>query len=228
MAHREPLRDPRRRRVRGLRLSALDPALCIWRSSPSRSSWRSHERPQGSEAHAGQDRIEGGDALGVLIAKQERELTRCVPPVPETGCGPAGPPTPGRVARHGQQMHPTVASSTTTAPTGAGAGPCRRGRSRRPRSPWPARTAPAACGCSSTTVRVLKLSPEKATALGRKQVFRAPDAHRELVGMREEPVPEGHEPLLVPVMAGGAAERAGGRRGGGPGSLPGRSRPAAR
>jgi hypothetical protein len=82
-------------------------------------------------------------------------------------------------------------------------------------------------GCSSTTVRVLKLSPEKATPPGRKQVFRVLDAHRELVGLREEPVPEGHEPLLVPVMA-GAAERAGGRRGGGPGSLPGRSRPAAR
>ena len=33
---------------------------------------------------------------------------------------------------------------------------------------------------------VLKLSPEKATAPGRKQVFRAPDAHRELVGLRSE------------------------------------------
>src|SRR6266508_3346930 len=36
---------------------------------------------------------------------------------------------------------------------------------------------------------VLKLSPEKATVPGRKQVFRAPDAHRELVGLREEPRP---------------------------------------
>jgi nicotinate phosphoribosyltransferase len=50
---------------------------------------------------------------------------------------------------------------------------------------------------------VLKLSPEKATAPGRKQVFRAPDAGRELVGLRDEPAPAGHEPLLVPVMAGG-------------------------
>jgi len=54
---------------------------------------------------------------------------------------------------------------------------------------------------------VLKLSPEKATAPGAKQVFRAPDAHRELVGLREEPAPEGHEPLLVPVMAGGRRTR---------------------
>src|SRR6266511_3061913 len=36
---------------------------------------------------------------------------------------------------------------------------------------------------------VLKLSPEKATVPGRKRVFRAPDAHRELVGLREEPRP---------------------------------------
>jgi nicotinate phosphoribosyltransferase len=50
---------------------------------------------------------------------------------------------------------------------------------------------------------VLKLSPEKSTAPGRKQVFRSPDARRELVGLREEPAPDGHEPLLVPVMAGG-------------------------
>jgi nicotinate phosphoribosyltransferase len=34
-------------------------------------------------------------------------------------------------------------------------------------------------------------------------VFRAPDGHRELVGLREESAPDGHEPLLVPVMAGG-------------------------
>jgi nicotinate phosphoribosyltransferase len=57
---------------------------------------------------------------------------------------------------------------------------------------------------------VLKLSPETATAPSAKQVFRAPDAHRELVGLREEPAPKGHEPLLVPVMAAGRRSGPGG------------------
>jgi nicotinate phosphoribosyltransferase len=48
---------------------------------------------------------------------------------------------------------------------------------------------------------VLKLSAAKATAPGRKQVFRGPEG--DVVSLREEPVPDGHEPLLVPVMAGG-------------------------
>ena len=45
---------------------------------------------------------------------------------------------------------------------------------------------------------ILKLSAEKATEPGRKQVFRGPNG--DVVGLREEPVPEDHEPLLVPVM----------------------------
>ena len=48
---------------------------------------------------------------------------------------------------------------------------------------------------------VLKLSEAKATAPGRKQVFRGPDG--DVIGLRDEPVPPGTEPLLVPVMFGG-------------------------
>jgi nicotinate phosphoribosyltransferase len=48
---------------------------------------------------------------------------------------------------------------------------------------------------------VLKLSAAKATAPGRKQVFRGPDG--DVVALRNEPVPDGGEPLLVPVMTGG-------------------------
>jgi len=48
---------------------------------------------------------------------------------------------------------------------------------------------------------VLKLSASKATAPGRKQVFRGSDG--DTVALRDEPVPDGHEPLLVPVMRGG-------------------------
>jgi nicotinate phosphoribosyltransferase len=48
---------------------------------------------------------------------------------------------------------------------------------------------------------VLKLSTAKATLPGRKQVFRGPEG--DVLGLREEPVPAGHEPLLVPVMRGG-------------------------
>jgi nicotinate phosphoribosyltransferase len=50
---------------------------------------------------------------------------------------------------------------------------------------------------------VLKLSPEKATAPGRKQVFRRPGMTGEVVGLRDEPPPEGSRPLLEPVMRGG-------------------------
>lgn len=48
---------------------------------------------------------------------------------------------------------------------------------------------------------VLKLSAAKATAPGRKQVFRGPD--EDVIALRNEPGPEGSEPMLVPVMAGG-------------------------
>jgi nicotinate phosphoribosyltransferase len=45
---------------------------------------------------------------------------------------------------------------------------------------------------------MLKLSAMKATSPGRKQVFRGADG--DTIGLRNEPVPDGHEPLLVPVM----------------------------
>jgi nicotinate phosphoribosyltransferase len=54
---------------------------------------------------------------------------------------------------------------------------------------------------------MIKLSSQKATAPGRKQVFRGPDG--DTIGLREESLP-GHEPLLVPVMKGG--ERTGPHR----------------
>src|SRR5918995_407375 len=51
------------------------------------------------------------------------------------------------------------------------------------------------------TPPVMKLSSEKTTAPGRKQVFRGPDG--DVVGLRDEPLPPGSEPLLVPVMKDG-------------------------
>src|SRR5262245_51595120 len=48
---------------------------------------------------------------------------------------------------------------------------------------------------------ILKLSAQKVTEPGRKQVFRGPEG--DVVGLRDEAVPEEHEPLLVPVMRGG-------------------------
>jgi len=48
---------------------------------------------------------------------------------------------------------------------------------------------------------IVKLSEHKVTEPGRKQVFRGDEG--DLVGLREEPPVEGHEPLLVPVMRGG-------------------------
>jgi nicotinate phosphoribosyltransferase len=50
---------------------------------------------------------------------------------------------------------------------------------------------------------VMKLSPGKITAPGPKQVFRGPLTEGDIVGVRDEPMPAGHEPLLVPVMLGG-------------------------
>jgi nicotinate phosphoribosyltransferase len=52
---------------------------------------------------------------------------------------------------------------------------------------------------------VLKLSAEKSTEPGRKQVLRSEDG--DTIALRDEPAPPGTEPLLVPVMLGG--ERAG-------------------
>jgi nicotinate phosphoribosyltransferase len=49
---------------------------------------------------------------------------------------------------------------------------------------------------------VLKLSPAKATAPGRKQVWRGPS--EDVLGLRDEAAPgPNHEPLLVPVMRAG-------------------------
>jgi nicotinate phosphoribosyltransferase len=48
---------------------------------------------------------------------------------------------------------------------------------------------------------ILKLSAHKVTEPGRKQVFRGPDG--DVVGLRDEAVPDDHEPMLVPVMRGG-------------------------
>ena len=48
---------------------------------------------------------------------------------------------------------------------------------------------------------MLKLSEHKATEPGRKQVFRG--AKGDVIGLRDEPLPDDHEPLLVPVMSHG-------------------------
>ena len=55
---------------------------------------------------------------------------------------------------------------------------------------------------------MLKLSSNKVSAPGRKQVFRG--EHGDVIGLRDEPVPDGHQPLLIPVMLGG--ERSGPHR----------------
>lgn len=52
---------------------------------------------------------------------------------------------------------------------------------------------------------MIKLSSNKASAPGRKQVFRGPIG--DTIGLRDEPLPAEHQPILVPVM------RAGGRTG---------------
>jgi nicotinate phosphoribosyltransferase len=48
---------------------------------------------------------------------------------------------------------------------------------------------------------MMKLSPDKASSPGRKQVFREPGG--DTIGLREEPLPAGTEPMLVPVMRAG-------------------------
>ena len=45
---------------------------------------------------------------------------------------------------------------------------------------------------------VMKLSEGKATIPGAKQVHRGPDG--DILGLRDEPPPAGHQPLLIPVM----------------------------
>jgi len=50
---------------------------------------------------------------------------------------------------------------------------------------------------------VLKLSPAKMTAPGPKQVFRMAGFEGDVVSLRDEPAPEGAEPLLEPVMEAG-------------------------
>ena len=55
---------------------------------------------------------------------------------------------------------------------------------------------------------MMKLSANKVSSPGRKQVFRGPDG--DVLGLRDEPVPAAHEPLLVPVMRDG--ERTGPNR----------------
>ena len=54
---------------------------------------------------------------------------------------------------------------------------------------------------------VMKLSSGKVTAPGRKQVFRKRKPFGDLIGLFEEPVPAGHEPLLEPMMLGGKRTR---------------------
>jgi nicotinate phosphoribosyltransferase len=51
--------------------------------------------------------------------------------------------------------------------------------------------------------RVAKLSTAKATLPGPKQVWRRPPFEGDVIGLREEPGPEGGEPLLERVMSGG-------------------------
>jgi nicotinate phosphoribosyltransferase len=50
---------------------------------------------------------------------------------------------------------------------------------------------------------VLKLSTDKVTAPGAKQVFRRAGFAGDIVGLRGEEPPDGAEPLLVPVMRDG-------------------------
>ncbi|HLZ94967.1 MAG TPA: nicotinate phosphoribosyltransferase [Candidatus Dormibacteraeota bacterium] len=50
---------------------------------------------------------------------------------------------------------------------------------------------------------VMKLSRDKVTEPGRKQLFRKKAPFGDVVGLFEEPAPRGHEPLLQPLMLGG-------------------------
>jgi nicotinate phosphoribosyltransferase len=50
---------------------------------------------------------------------------------------------------------------------------------------------------------IMKLSTGKVTAPGRKQVYRPADMSGDIVALRDEAAPPGHEPLLEPVMRAG-------------------------
>jgi nicotinate phosphoribosyltransferase len=54
---------------------------------------------------------------------------------------------------------------------------------------------------------VMKLSRNKVTEPGRKQVFRKHKPFGDVVGLFDEPAPPGREPLLEPLMAGGRRTR---------------------
>jgi nicotinate phosphoribosyltransferase len=54
---------------------------------------------------------------------------------------------------------------------------------------------------------VMKLSRNKVTEPGRKQVFRKQKPFGDLVGLFDEPVPPGRQPLLEPLMTGGRRTR---------------------
>jgi nicotinate phosphoribosyltransferase len=49
-------------------------------------------------------------------------------------------------------------------------------------------------------IAVMKAAPGKTTYPGRKQVFRALNRSRDILGLADEPVPEGFTPLLQPMM----------------------------
>ena len=53
---------------------------------------------------------------------------------------------------------------------------------------------------------VMKLSAGKTSPPGAKQVYRGPGG--DVLALRDEPAPPGHQPLLVPVMRGGRGLRA--------------------
>jgi nicotinate phosphoribosyltransferase len=50
---------------------------------------------------------------------------------------------------------------------------------------------------------VMKLSRDKVSAPGRKQVFRRSSPFGDVIGLHDEPVPAGREPLLEPLMTNG-------------------------
>ena len=55
---------------------------------------------------------------------------------------------------------------------------------------------------------VMKLSRDKISAPGRKQVFRRPKPFSDVLGLRDEPVPSGRQRLLEPLMTAGRRKAA--------------------